>query len=181
MGVVQKQIKGFEKYYISSTGVVFSTSKNKELKSSKCPKGYERIWLYNMNGRSTKKVHRLVAEAFIPNPLNKEQVNHIDGNKSNNSVENLEWSTPKENVNHARRDLKHKNSEGSKNPLSKGIYAIKDGEIKKSFGSINEAKREGFNIGNISRCLKNKSSTHCWFYWRYDLEVTGIYEGDSND
>ena len=60
--------------------------------------GYSTVW----DGKDCRLIHRLVAEAFIPNPLNKPQVNHIDGNKLNNNVTNLEWVTQKENMAHAR-------------------------------------------------------------------------------
>jgi hypothetical protein len=65
-------------------------------------KGYNRVSLHiDGIGRQTKLVHRLVAEQFLPNPLNLPQVNHIDGNKSNNAVSNLEWCTGQDNVTHS--------------------------------------------------------------------------------
>lgn len=69
--------------------------------STRYSKGYEIVDLYKNGKRKTVRVHRLVAEAFIPNNDNKPEVNHIDGNKHNNNVDNLEWVTKKENCRHA--------------------------------------------------------------------------------
>ena len=74
-------------------------------------KGYLRVDLYDADGiRKHYKVHRLVANAFIPNPDGKPQVNHKDGNKANNSVTNLEWVTDKENKDHRKNDYKEINN-----------------------------------------------------------------------
>ena len=116
-----KTIKGFEGLYeVSNTGKVRSidrviitkngvkkTIKGKELfftiskidEKSHCPRASVQLWKNNQ--AFLKKVHRLVAEAFIPNPENKPTVNHIDGNPLNNNVENLEWNTYSENEKHA--------------------------------------------------------------------------------
>jgi hypothetical protein len=85
-------------YYISNLGNV-KNSRDTILKQSNCKKGYKKISLGNP--RKTYKVHRLVALMFIENKLNKSQVNHINGIKSDNRVENLEWMTNKENCIHA--------------------------------------------------------------------------------
>ena len=94
-----KEIKDFPGYYITEDGRVFSDkqSKLKELKLSKNKYGYLRIVL----NRVSRDIHRLVAKAFIPNPQNKKEVNHINGIKNDNRLENLEWATSSENRQHA--------------------------------------------------------------------------------
>lgn len=106
-----KQIEGFEFYYVSNLGRVKSTRRwsgtkfyNREkimsLHKHKT-KGYIYVSISKNNKNYNLRVHRLVALAFISNPKNKLQVNHIDGNKENNCVNNLEWVTNKENIIHA--------------------------------------------------------------------------------
>ena len=73
------------------------------LKTQKDSKGYHRLRMTIKRERYSFKLHRLVAQAFVPNPENKPQVNHIDGNKDNNAASNLEWVTNKENAQHAVR------------------------------------------------------------------------------
>lgn len=95
-------IKGFENKYIVSNNGTVKIKNGKILNSTLDSKGYLKVSLWKNNKSTTAKVHRLVALAFIFNddPL-KNQVNHIDGNKLNNSIDNLEWVTCKENINHA--------------------------------------------------------------------------------
>lgn len=99
------QIEDFNGYFVTDDGKIFSTRKTKIPKqlSTKPDKktGYIFV-MFNINGKTYRKtVHRLVAKAFIANTENKPQVNHIDGDKSNNDISNLEWCTHQENVQHA--------------------------------------------------------------------------------
>jgi hypothetical protein len=107
-----KPIKEFERYLITQDGKVFSTKTYKYLKPSFNKKGYLKIYIYNEIGKKTISIHRLVALTYIDNPNNKPQVNHINGIKTDNRVENLEWVTNQENTIHAiksgLRDKAHK-------------------------------------------------------------------------
>ena len=100
-----KPINNFTDYFITEEGEVYSMKYGKKrlLKQQEHYKGYKVVSLTVNNKKTTLKIHRLVACAFLPNPENKEQVNHIDGNKKNNHVSNLEWSTQSENQIHAHR------------------------------------------------------------------------------
>lgn len=93
-----KKIKGFERYSVSTWGRVYDNKRGRFLVPEVHDKGYLRVDLRDKNGkRIHMKVHRLVAKAFIENPNNYPQVNHIDGNKENNSITNLEWVTDEQN------------------------------------------------------------------------------------
>lgn len=97
-----EQVKGYEGLYtVSEIGMVFSLRRGKFLRGGCFPNGYKFVCLRKDGKNKNLLIHRLVAEAFIPNPKNLPCVNHKDGNKQNNNVENLEWCTQGENLKHA--------------------------------------------------------------------------------
>lgn len=114
---IETKYKG---YFITQDGDVYSLKSGeiKKMKPLLLPNGYLQVQLsYGVGNRIIKTVHRLVAETLIDNPLNKEQVNHIDGNKINNHISNLEWVTGSENCQHAFRIGLSKPSDIQKNAV----------------------------------------------------------------
>lgn len=99
---MMKEIPGCEGIYVTEDGRIYSTLRHGVyLKQQQDNKGYMRVRVTINRKKKQIKVHRAVAEAFVPNPQNKQQVNHKDGNKQNNRADNLEWVTNKENASHA--------------------------------------------------------------------------------
>lgn len=99
-------IKNYEQYEVTEDGKVINTKTGRVLKPDILWDGYERITLSKEGQIVRFRVHRLVAEAFIPNlDPSKDQVNHKDGNRRNNSVENLEWVSCRENINHGKKSI----------------------------------------------------------------------------
>ena len=115
MQEIWKPIKGFEGFYeISNLLQIRSVKRNgtngKVLKQITDEGGYKICCLMVLGKRTNKKVHRLIAENFIPNPHNKATINHIDNNRANNSIENLEWCTIAENNAHMVKQGRHRHN-----------------------------------------------------------------------
>ena len=103
MKEIYKDIVSYEDLYeVSDTGLVRNKVSGKILKPLKNNRGYLHVRLYKDGIGKFKLVHRLVANAFIPNPLNLPEVNHIDENKSNNNVDNLEWCSRQYNIDYSQ-------------------------------------------------------------------------------
>jgi len=165
--VIYKRISGFENYLIGSNGKVIRLCKShiRELKPY-LEKGYLCVCLRKSDGTQKKKrVHRLVAEAFIPNPNNKPQVNHKDENPKNNSVYNLEWSTAKENTNYGTRNIRI--SRG----VSKPVLALdsKSRKVIYEFDSIKKASEvvPKARTSHIGQCCKGLRKTAGGYAWEY--------------
>lgn len=154
-------------YRVNELGEVYSFRQNKVLSPKVNHDGYLRIQLWDRGKCEFVSIHRLVAEAFIPNEEGKPFVNHIDGDKQNNSVENLEWCTQKENIAHAwKTGLSH----GRKNKGGMRIAQFTmDGQFIREFPSQMEVERAlGIYHGHIS-CAIKRCGTAGGFRW----EVVG--------
>ena len=141
----------------------------KELKKQSKRHGYLGVALLKNNKHYHKLIHRLVAQAFIPNPDNKPQVNHIDENKANNHVSNLEWTTAKENCNYgARNERVSKSKKGLNHPRARAVvgFKINDCEIK-YYKYMRECEKDGFHHSTISECCKGKLKSYKGYKWYY--------------
>lgn len=167
MKEIWKPIKDFEYYFISNFGRVKSTKFGKEriLKLTKDKDGYLIVNLYKNNKSKTFKVHRLVAEAFLPNPYNLPQVNHKDENPQNNIAENLEWCTASYNNNYGTRNKRIGKSNTNGKRSKPVIQYTLDGKFVREWESYRECKRNGFN--HVSECCRGKRKTHKNFIWKY--------------
>lgn len=159
---IWKDIAGYEGLYKISN---FGRIKNKENKiKAQSPQngGYLVVHLYNHGSHKAKTVHRLVASTFIPNDDEKSEVNHIDGDKRNNKIENLEWVTPKENQCHSRIILG--NICGRKN---KKIKCVETGEMFLSTGEASRSK--GIAQSDICRCANKTRGRKSagGYHWEY--------------
>ena len=143
-----KDIEGYEGLYqVSNLGRVKSLRSGKLLKQYINHQGYSQVTLSLNNVRCLKRVSRLVGYAFLSKTDLQTQINHIDENKLNNSVDNLEWVTPKYNINHGTRTARMQVTQGTKVTCSNG----------KTYMSISQASRElNISISSISQHLSGK-------------------------
>ena len=181
MQEIWKDIPGYSgKYRVSNLGNVMSrnylnTGIDRPLVLNKHHSGYIFVRLCNGAGvkQKNKTVHILVANAFIPNPLNKPCVNHIDGNKANNRVDNLEWVTYKENTEHAikhgLRNPHNNNRQGRGNSNSRKVCQFtKTGTYIRDWNSISEAARHyGTNPSTIINNIKGRLKSARGYVWKY--------------
>jgi len=174
-----KDIKGYEGLYqVSNLGNVRSYYKDKEgkiLSAGLKPEGYKYVNLHSDKNKNFY-IHRLVALAFIPNPQNKTQVNHINGIKNDNRLDNLEWATSSENRLHAykiglQKGQSINQKKGADNPRSRPVVKLNiNGEFIQNYAGVCEAARQiGGHQANISACCKGKTKTAYSFKWQYKI------------
>ena len=162
MQEIWKDIDGYDLYEISSRGRVRNKKSDCILAQAYCKSSYLKVNLYGKPKIKTIMVHRLVANAFCDNPLDKPQVNHIDGNKENNHADNLEWCTNDENQKHAEEIGLIKD----KRKIVLGISI--DGSKIMLFNSIKAAERStGLFCGHISNVCKGRNKTAGGAVWMF--------------
>lgn len=141
--------------------------KGRILKLIKNRYGYLYVNLYKNNIKKTYQVHRLVAEAFLPNPDNLPEVNHKDENKQNNSVHNLEWCDRSYNVNYGTRNKRISKSNTNGKRSKPVLQYTLDGQFVKEWSSTMECGRNGFNQGNVSACCRGELKKYKGYIWSY--------------
>lgn len=172
---IWKDITGYEGYYqVSNYGFIKSLERKDRLgrvvkekirKSCKNNPGYLFVPLSKEGKAKNGSIHRLVAQAFIPNPENKPEVNHKNGIKTDNRVQNLEWSTPKENIEHSYllglQSSKKGEKSGNCKLTEKQVLAIRRlHRMNPKFSRVKVAKKLNYSSNTISNILSKKIWKH---------------------
>ena len=164
MEEVWKDIRGYEGLYqVSNVGRVKRVKTGRILKGIFSGYGYVQVDLSKEGCTSKKLIHRLVAQAFIPNVDNKLEVNHINEDKTNNRVDNLEWVTRKENNNHGTHNEKVSKSKST--PII--ATHIKTGDSKEFYGASECARQLGLNPARISEVINGKRNQTKGYTFKY--------------
>lgn len=159
-----RKIKAYRSFYVSNEKLIVGKATNK---------GYSVVGLIKDGIGKTYLVHRLVASAFIQNVAQKPFVNHIDGNPSNNRIDNLEWCTQKENIHHAIKLGLFKRSKTSKHKggshfRARAILSISPTGDETQYSSVAEAVREtGVSLSCVSRCLNGHTKQSKGYIFQY--------------
>lgn len=178
--VVFKDVVGFEDhYYVDNLGNVYSKDrfhrtnnngfyrKGIKIKPSKTKRGYLQVCL-SVNGKYySRKVHRLVAEAFIPNPNNLQEVNHKNEDKTDNRVSNLEWCTREYNMNYGNIHYKLSENSDARNRVKPILKLDLNDNILCEYSSIISVAKDGYDPSFIVKVCKGKKDSAYGFKWKY--------------
>jgi hypothetical protein len=172
-----KEIEGFKGYHITKDGRVWSDKTKRYLRTTKCGSGYFMVGLSNSGSVKPMSIHRLVAKSYIPNPEGKATVNHKDGDKMNNCVDNLEWATHRENSIHSIRILgnpkppTYKGKFGAQHNRSIPVHMYDGGgnHIATFEGLSDAARKTGMSLSSVFMSLKHRSPAFS-FYFFYEKE-----------
>jgi hypothetical protein len=182
---IWRDVTGYEGIYqVSNYGKVKSLYKKQAniVTPHIDKKGYHIIRLWRGGNQDTRLLHRLVAQAFVPNHANKPHINHKDGNKSNNYWSNLEWCTPSENNKHSfaigLKTITAKQKARASQANSKPIYQLdRFNNIVRRWPSITlAAKTLGFSLQHISNCCRGSRKTCGGFVWAFEPMCEGPVE-----
>lgn len=178
MNEVWKDIEGYEGLYqVSSLGRIRRQGKLHKTQINSV--GYYTVDLYKNNKRKTMLVHRLMALAFIPRVEGKNNINHKNGVRDDNTLSNLEWCTQQENIKHALDVLGYRNNFQTNNPKTnlgkfgehahrhRSVIQTKNAVVIKEWGSGMDAVRAGFKSPRITECCQGKRKTHGGYEWKY--------------
>lgn len=167
------KFRNYSNYDIYQDGKIWSYKYKKFLKPKTSKDGYQQVCLVNNEGKKKMYyVHRVVYEAVTGEPiLEGMQVNHIDEDKTNNHINNLNLMTPKENINWGS-GIERCSKARINGKRSKSVGAFKDGKLVMTFPSTNEAERNGYNQGNVASCCRNcylreGNNVYKGYTWRY--------------
>ena len=161
-------------YQVSNLGRIKSlnyrrTGKERVMTPVEDKNGYFKVGLWKNGEYKRCLVHRLVAFVFLPNPENLSEINHIDENKENNRVENLEWCDRKYNNNYGSHN--ERNAKARINgKLSKRVLQLTlTGDLIKEWESTNECRRNGFSQSAVAACCRGERKSHKGFRWKYKI------------
>lgn len=168
-----KIIENYPNYAVTTDGDIYNLCTGKKLKPIK-RNGYLEVGLYAEKKEKIFKIHRLVANAFLPNKKALPCVNHKDENKENNNVDNLEWCTYLYNNTYGNSKPINNLKNGAPK-LRKKVYMFsRNGSFIAEFCSVRDAgRRTGINQSNITKCCNGKVKSAGGYYWSYLLEVKG--------
>ena len=167
-----REVKEYSNYEVNQLGEIRHKKRQKILKPRDNNGGYQYV-NFKINGKNTNfAVHRIVANAFIPNPNGYTEVNHKDYNKKNNCVDNLEWVSSSQNKQHSYLKQENKKSRGK----AVNQYT-KEGIFLKTFDSVSNAAKElGCCVAAISNCCLGRTKTSQGFRWSFVESSTTKYE-----